>query len=103
MAVASIAVDEAIVSSPEDFQSLVYSSRKPCVLKELDIGRASSLWTADYLREKCGERSVRVHVTPETKMDFINRNFVYRSVAATSPPHVSACCSSQDTNLRRVG
>ena len=72
------AIEEVRVSSPEDFQTFVYASRRPCLLKGLDIGRAPSLWTADYLCERCGERSVRVHVTPEPRMDFINRNFIYR-------------------------
>ena len=56
----------------------IFHSRKPCVIHGLDIGPARSLWTAEYLGAKCGTREVKVHVCPTNRMDFINKNFVYR-------------------------
>ena len=62
----------------EDFIKNVYHLRKPCVIHGLDIGPAQALWTAEYLAAKCGAREVKVHVSPQQCMDFINKNFVYR-------------------------
>ena len=76
----AVLVEEAIVSSRIEFQERVYELRKPCLLKGLDIGSAPLLWTPEYLRERCGGRSVRVHVTPVPQMDFINKNFMYRYI-----------------------
>ncbi len=64
--------------SKEDFINNVYPLRKPCVIHGLDIGPAQTLWTADYLADKCGAREVKVHVCPYQCMDFINKNFAYR-------------------------
>ena len=66
------------VTSREDFQGLVYPSRVPMVLKGVDLGHACSLWQAEYLAEKCGALPVQVHVTPDKKMNFLKRNFVYK-------------------------
>ena len=74
----TVLVEEASVSSRDEFQKGVHELRKPCLLKGVDIGRAPLLWTPEYLRERCGEKSVRVHVTPVPQMDFINKNFMYR-------------------------
>ena len=66
------------VSTKEEFITKVYCKRKPAVLKGIDLGCAPSLWTPDYLCRKCGEKAVKVHVTPVSRMDFIRKNFVYR-------------------------
>ena len=66
------------VSTKEDFMTKVYCKRIPMVLKGIDLGDAPSLWTPDYLCRKCGEKAVKVHVTPVSRMDFIRKNFVYR-------------------------
>lgn len=66
-------------SSPtEQFHDQVYPARRPAVLRGVPLGPAPSLWTPDYLCGKCGERPVKVHVSPVPQMDFIRKNFVYR-------------------------
>lgn len=66
------------VATKEDFMTKVYIKRRPAVLKGIELGSAPSLWTPDYLCRKCGERAVKVHVTPVPRMDFIRKNFIYR-------------------------
>lgn len=66
--------------SKEDFFTDVYSLRKPCVIHGMDIGHAQTLWTAQYLADKCGSREVKVHVSPQENMDFINKNFIYKYI-----------------------
>lgn len=56
----------------------VFQSRRPCLIHGVDIGPAQSLWTAEYLATKCGAREVKVHVCPCERMDFLNKNFVYK-------------------------
>lgn len=66
------------LGSSERFKTLVYPARRPAVLKGVPLGPAPSLWTPDYLAEKCGDRPVKLHVSPVPEMDFIQKNFVYR-------------------------
>lgn len=66
-------------SSPsEQFHELVYRARRPALLRGIPLGPATSLWTPSYLVEKCGEREVKVHVSPVEQMDFVAKNFIYR-------------------------
>lgn len=52
--------------------------RRPVVLKRVPIGPCVRAWTASFLAEKGGDREVKVHVSPEPRMDFLHKNFVYR-------------------------
>ena len=75
----ALPVKEFSLDSPEQFLSVVYPSREPCILHGVDIGPAPSLWTIDYLSKICGhDRNVKVHVCPQRHMDFIGKNFMYR-------------------------
>ena len=75
----ALPVKEFSLDSPEQFLSVVYPSREPCILRGVDIGPAPSLWTVDYLSKICGhDRNVKVHVCPQRHMDFIGKNFMYR-------------------------
>ena len=66
------------VVTAEDFQERVYKFREPTILCGLDLGLAPSLWTPQYLGEKCGNIPVKIHVCPQEMMDFIHKNFAYR-------------------------
>lgn len=73
-----VKVKEVTLSCPEDFLATVYPCQQPCVLHGIDVGVATSKWTPDYLADKCGEREVKVHVSPDPSMDFIKKNFIYK-------------------------
>ncbi|XP_022111913.1 tRNA wybutosine-synthesizing protein 5-like isoform X1 [Acanthaster planci] len=62
------------------FMSEVYPQRKPAVLRGIDIGDCTSRWTEGYLCEKVGSQEVKVHVSPTAKMDFISKNYAYRTL-----------------------
>lgn len=65
----------------ETFRTEIYPARKPAVLRGLPIGRCSSTWDKDYLcSTQAGTRSVKVHVSPSPHMDFLSKNFVYRTL-----------------------
>lgn len=64
----------------EIFEAEISFKRKPAILRGLDIGSASEKWTADYLAQCGGERSVKVHVCSTGKMDFIHKNFTYKTL-----------------------
>ena len=81
----TVLVEEVDIFTADEFKKKAGTSRKPYLLKKLNIGPAPSLWTPEYLRDRCGERSVRVHVTPVTLMDFMKKNFLYRYVNQSKP------------------
>lgn len=54
--------------------------RRPAVLKRVPLGPCVRAWTVSYLAQKGGDREVKVHVSPEPRMDFLHKNFVYRCV-----------------------
>ena len=62
----------------EIFESEIASKREPAILRGLDIGTACGKWTPEYLAQNGGEKSVKVHVCPTGKMDFIHKNFAYK-------------------------
>ena len=64
--------------SKEIFESEVIPKREPAILRGLDIGSARGKWTAEYLAQHGGERTVKIHVCPTGKMDFIRKNFAYK-------------------------
>lgn len=71
-----------VVSLEEEaaFMERVYSTKKPAVLRGIDLGCAPQLWTVDYLCAKCGSLPVKVHVCPVAQADFIKKNFAYKCV-----------------------
>uniref|UniRef100_UPI00358F59CE tRNA wybutosine-synthesizing protein 5 isoform X2 n=1 Tax=Myxine glutinosa TaxID=7769 RepID=UPI00358F59CE len=58
----------------------VQPKRQPAVLRGFDLGLCMQCWNVDYLREKVGERPVKVHVAPSPFMDFLHKNFAYRTL-----------------------
>lgn len=64
--------------SKDFFESEVGPKREPALLRGLEIGGAREKWTPEYLANCGGERTVKVHVCPTGKMDFIHKNFAYK-------------------------
>lgn len=62
------------------FVSDIQVKRKPTILRGLDIGDCVVKWTPQYLIEQLGNVDVKIHVCTEGKMDFINKNFVYKTL-----------------------
>ncbi|XP_021053648.1 tRNA wybutosine-synthesizing protein 5 isoform X1 [Mus pahari] len=66
--------------SREQFLEHLYPQRKPLVLEGLDLGSCTSKWTVDYLSQVGGTKEVKIHVAAVAQMDFISKNFVYRTL-----------------------
>ncbi|TRY94189.1 hypothetical protein DNTS_028362 [Danionella cerebrum] len=64
----------------ETFLQKIYPLRSPAVLKHVHIGPCVGAWTVGYLAERGGAREVKVHVSPESRMDFLHKNFLYRTL-----------------------
>ncbi|XP_045703541.1 tRNA wybutosine-synthesizing protein 5 isoform X1 [Phyllostomus hastatus] len=66
--------------SEEHFMQHLYPQRKPLVLEGMDLGTCTSKWTVDYLTQVGAGREVKIHVAAVAQMDFISKNFVYRTL-----------------------
>ncbi|XP_052491565.1 tRNA wybutosine-synthesizing protein 5 [Budorcas taxicolor] len=66
--------------SQEQFIEHLYPQRKPLVLEGIDLGACTSKWTVDYLSQIGGRKEVKIHVAAVAQMDFISKNFVYRTL-----------------------
>ncbi|XP_072335199.1 tRNA wybutosine-synthesizing protein 5 isoform X1 [Scyliorhinus torazame] len=64
----------------ERFLQEIYPLRKPALLKGIPLGTCTSKWTVDYLSTTGGSQEVKVHVASVPQMDFINKNFIYRTL-----------------------
>ncbi|XP_047225615.1 tRNA wybutosine-synthesizing protein 5 isoform X1 [Girardinichthys multiradiatus] len=64
----------------EVFLKEVYPGRGPAVLRGVDLGPCVERWTVEYLGMKGGEREVKIHVSTVTQMDFLHKNFVYKTL-----------------------
>ncbi|KAK2504136.1 hypothetical protein MC885_010520 [Smutsia gigantea] len=54
--------------------------KKPLVLEGIDLGACTSKWMVDYLSQVGGRKEVKIHVAAVAQMDFISKNFVYRTL-----------------------
>ncbi|XP_065289797.1 tRNA wybutosine-synthesizing protein 5-like isoform X3 [Dermacentor albipictus] len=54
--------------------------REPAVLRGVPVGPCTLLWDKDYLCTRGGKRDVKVHVSQDRHMDFISKNFLYRTL-----------------------
>ncbi|XP_030643023.1 tRNA wybutosine-synthesizing protein 5 [Chanos chanos] len=64
----------------EVFTRQIYPLRRPAVLKDVPLGPCLEKWTVDYLAQKGGDRDVKVHVSSAPQMDFLHKNFIYRTL-----------------------
>ncbi|XP_030065848.1 tRNA wybutosine-synthesizing protein 5 isoform X2 [Microcaecilia unicolor] len=64
----------------DTFLQLIYPLRRPMVIKGLDLGPCTTKWTVDYICKAGGSKEVKIHVSPVAQMDFLNKNFIYRSL-----------------------
>ncbi|XP_077393084.1 tRNA wybutosine-synthesizing protein 5 isoform X2 [Festucalex cinctus] len=58
----------------------IYPQRKPAVLRGVRLGPCVEKWTVDYLAQKGGGKEVKVHVSSVPQMNFLQKNFVYRTL-----------------------
>ncbi|XP_025749750.1 tRNA wybutosine-synthesizing protein 5 isoform X2 [Callorhinus ursinus] len=80
MAWESLSVPRLEGVSQERFLQHLYPQRKPLVLEGIDLGACTSKWTVDYLSQVGGRKEVKIHVAAVAQMDFISKNFVYRTL-----------------------
>ena len=52
--------------------------REPFILRGFDLGPCLSKWNPQYLSSLIKDKSVKIHVSSQSNMDFINKNFLYR-------------------------
>ncbi|GFO09631.1 tRNA wybutosine-synthesizing protein 5 [Plakobranchus ocellatus] len=64
----------------DEFLSKVYPKREPVILRGLDIGPCTQKWTVPYLALTGGKKEVKLHVSSVCQMNFIDKNFIYRSL-----------------------
>ncbi|XP_028991784.1 tRNA wybutosine-synthesizing protein 5 isoform X2 [Betta splendens] len=62
----------------DEFLQRIYPQRRPAVLRGVPLGPCLDKWTVEYLRERDAE--VKVHVSAVPQMDFLHKNFVYKTL-----------------------
>nr|XP_061799673.1 tRNA wybutosine-synthesizing protein 5-like [Nerophis lumbriciformis] len=62
------------------FLQKIYPQRKPAVLRGVCLGPCLEKWTVEYLAQKGGDKEVKIHVSRVPQMNFLKRNFVYRTL-----------------------
>ncbi|NXA40744.1 TYW5 protein, partial [Eudromia elegans] len=73
-------VASVATATREHFLEDLYPRRRPVVLKGVELGACTRRWSAEYLRRAAGAGAVKVHVSAGPRMDFLRRNFVYRTL-----------------------
>ena len=79
MSVKTIVVPIHHHTGEDQFFSNISSLRRPAVIRGCPLGPCSS-WTPELLAERLSGTSRPVHVTTETNMDFIEKNFRYATM-----------------------
>lgn len=72
----------AVLDDSDDIAAItdLYLQRKPFVMKACDIGTCTEKWDVNYLSEAVGNQEVKVHVCKSPLMDFVGKNFLYKSI-----------------------
>ncbi|XP_034042775.1 tRNA wybutosine-synthesizing protein 5 [Thalassophryne amazonica] len=89
----------------------IYPERQPAVLRGVPLGPCLDRWTVKYLGEKGGNKEVKIHVSTVPKMDFLHKNFVYKTLpfnefisrAAEKKHSVFFLCEDESYYLRSLG
>lgn len=76
----SLQVEEYVNVTKELFENYIQPKRKPAVLKKINIGECVNLWKPDYLINKIGSAPVKVHASNTGRMNFLTKNFIYRTL-----------------------
>ncbi|XP_069554850.1 tRNA wybutosine-synthesizing protein 5 [Brachyistius frenatus] len=58
----------------------IYPERRPAVLRGVSLGPCLQKWTVDYLGQKGGDKEVKIHVSAVPQMDFLHKNFFYKTL-----------------------
>ena len=61
-------------------KDLVKSTRIPHLIKGFDVGPCKELWTSEYLHSVCDASPVAIHVGLDPKLDFVTKNYEYRTL-----------------------
>ncbi|XP_062312400.1 tRNA wybutosine-synthesizing protein 5 [Osmerus eperlanus] len=64
----------------DGFVREIYPMRRPALLRGVCLGPCLERWTVEYLKQIGGNRDVKVHVSTLPRMDFLGKNFVYRTL-----------------------
>ena len=64
----------------ESFTQDVCPQRKPAILRGFELGPCMHKWEPSILQSLDIDSQVKIHVSSSTQMDFINKNFLYRSL-----------------------
>ncbi|XP_014276965.1 tRNA wybutosine-synthesizing protein 5 [Halyomorpha halys] len=81
MAIKKLPVDVYNYINKDDFQAYIAVHRKPLILRNFCIGQCLHKWSTDYLVEKIGKVDVKVHVSPVGRMNFLHKNFTYKTMS----------------------
>uniref|UniRef100_A0A4W6FS71 tRNA-yW synthesizing protein 5 n=1 Tax=Lates calcarifer TaxID=8187 RepID=A0A4W6FS71_LATCA len=54
--------------------------RRPAVLRGVPLGPCLEKWTVEYLGQKGRDKPVKIHVSTVPQMDFLRKNFVYKTL-----------------------
>ncbi|CAG5865888.1 tRNA wybutosine-synthesizing protein 5 [Menidia menidia] len=58
----------------------IYPERRPALLRGVNLGECLKKWTVEYISQKGGKREVKIHVSTVPQMDFLRKNFVYKTL-----------------------
>ncbi|XP_061580310.1 tRNA wybutosine-synthesizing protein 5 [Cololabis saira] len=64
----------------EGFLRDIYPQRRPALLRGVDLGPCLDRWTLEYLGQREGDANVKIHVCTLPRMDFLHKNFVYKTL-----------------------
>ncbi|OQR68791.1 tRNA wybutosine-synthesizing protein 5-like [Tropilaelaps mercedesae] len=64
----------------EIFYTVIYKKREPALLRNVPLGPCSYKWNSRYLSNSVGSKSVNILVSSHARFDFINKNFLNRTL-----------------------
>lgn len=66
--------------SEDKFDEEIHPKRFPAILRKVNVGPCITKWSAEYLASAVGERLVKIHVSENGQMNFLTKNFQYKTL-----------------------
>ena len=95
--------DSKIISVPvyenvtnDQFFREIHPARCPAILRGLDIGICKNKWSPEYLSTCVGKKPVKIHVSETGQMNFLTKNFQYKTLPFDQLIKRSAQVSHED-------
>lgn len=78
------------------FRQHIHTRRRPTIITGEKIGTVVDRWTSEYLATAVSDTPVSIHVSSDRRLNFLSKNFLYKTLAFDELIHRASRESNED-------